>query len=401
MKIINIFLYIVKFPYNVILLWYRKYFYKKYSRGNYIIKKYVLKEKTFFFRMHKFLSIENFSIRSIILIVKLDLLYSYSAYINNAFKYYAVRTLNLSKKLEVRVKSGEIIVSIIIPTYKNRKKLFMCIESILRYNFKYNFEIIVVDDYDLDINKPYFIGKSIKCIKNKKNLGFIKSCNLGAENAIGKYLYFLNDDTIILNQNTIDSLVDRVESDNKIGLVGSKVLLNHKNLQEAGCLTFNTGDCWQYGKNEDKDQDLYNYSCEVDYCSGCSLLIPKKLFDKIKFNEIYLPAYYEDVDLAFSVRSMGYKVVYEPKSSLIHMEGSSTGTANTTGDVKKYQYINKEKFYTKWKISIKDKIKKKEILNSKIDRSIVLIVDDLVPDENRDAGSFLPLFFIEYYLKKN
>ena len=409
MKIINIFLYIVKFPYNIILTWYRKYFFKKYSSSHYVIKKYLLNEKNFFFKIHKFLIIKNFSIRSILFSIKLNLLHFYSAYINNIkkySKYYAGGTLNytksnLYKKFEVPVKSGEIIVSIIIPTYKNRKKLFMCIESILRYNFKYNFEIIVVDDYNLDIHKPYFIGKSIKCIKNKKNLGFIKSCNLGAENAIGKYLYFLNDDTIILNQNTIDSLVDRVESDSKIGLVGSKVLLNHKNLQEAGCLTFNTGDCWQYGKNEDKDQDLYNYSCEVDYCSGCSLLIPKKLFDKIKFNEIYLPAYYEDVDLAFSVRSMGYKVVYEPKSSLIHMEGSSTGTANTTEDVKKYQYINREKFYKKWKISIKDKIKKKEILNSKIDRPVVLIIDDLVPDENRDAGSFLPLFFIEYYLKKN
>ena len=66
--------------------------------------------------------------------------------------------------------------------------------------------------------------------------------------------------------------------------MGSKVLLGNSVLQEAGCLTFDTGDCWQYGKNDNQDADLYNYSCEVDYCSGCSLLIKKKLFDKIEFD---------------------------------------------------------------------------------------------------------------------
>ena len=417
MKIINIFLYIIRFFYSVFISFYRWMILKFSQDYHTLLKKKILDKKSFFYNMHYFLIIKNFSVRAIFYNMRgtiLDHKYEYyqirlrhfvgyyearlvELYSNNFYKFKK----NISRQLNVKKQSRDIIVSIIIPTYKNRKKLYSCLASILEYNYKYGFEIIVIDDYNISHFQPHFIGNSIKCIKNKKNLGFIRSCNLGAKNAIGKYLYFLNDDTIIIGPETINSLIDRAESDSDIGLVGSKVLLGNSVLQEAGCLTFDTGDCWQYGKNDNQDADLYNYSCEVDYCSGCSLLIKKKLFDKIEFDEIYIPAYYEDVDLAFTVRDMGYKVVYEPKSALIHMEGSSSGIANTAESVKKYQYINKEKFYKKWKISIKDKIKKKEILNSKIDRPVVLIIDDLVPDENRDAGSLLPLFFIEYYLKKN
>ena len=72
---------------------------------------------------------------------------------------------------------------------------------------------------------------------------------------------------------------------------------------------------------------------EVDYISGAAILIPRKLWEQIGgFDERFAPAYYEDTDLAFEVRKAGYRVVYQPRSKVVHFEGISNGTdVNGTG----------------------------------------------------------------------
>ena len=64
------------------------------------------------------------------------------------------------------------------------------------------------------------------------------------------------------------------------------------------------------------------------------------------FDERYAPAYYEDTDLAFQARQLGYKVVYQPDSVVVHFEGISSGTDLSQG-TKSYQVTNKEKFFNK------------------------------------------------------
>ena len=398
-KIIKILILTVKISYNLFLIFYRAVI-LKYLKSPHLFIKSKISKNYFFKKIHEFLLIENFSIRNYLSEGKEIFTFQFFILRSKLFDFGKINIdQNHLLKGSSNISQEEIIFSIIIPTYKNRKKLHMCLQSIVKQKFNYFYEIIVVDDYDKSKLPPTFLGKTIKCIKNKKNLGFIGSCNLGAENARGKYLYFLNDDTLMLNADTINSLIETADQDSKIGIVGSKILLNRSSLQEAGCLTFETGECYQFGKYQNKDEDLYNFVTEPDYCSGCSLLIPRYLFNEIKFDSRYSPAYYEDVDLAFSVRSLGYKVVYQPRSSLLHFEGSSTDI-NSENDVKQYQYKNKKIFYQKWAYEIKNNKKEQEILSSKFRKPIVIIIDDQIPDENRDAGSFLPLFFIEYYLKK-
>ena len=65
------------------------------------------------------------------------------------------------------------------------------------------------------------------------------------------------------------------------------------------------------------------------------------------FDETFVPAYYEDSDLAFEVRKHGYKVVYQPLSVVVHFEGISNGTDLSSGQ-KAYQVANQSKFYEKW-----------------------------------------------------
>lgn len=307
----------------------------------------------------------------------------------------------LKKKISLNMNLENAEISIIIPIYKKRFNLFRCLESLSKSNLKLPFEVIIIDDFP-NAKKPFFIDDQIKYIKNVSNLGFLKSCNKGSEKANGKFFYFLNDDTIILNEKTILKLYQRIKSDDFIGIVGSKVLYPNLLIQEAGCVTFSDGNCYQIGNLQNKHQDDYNYYKEVNYVSGCSLFIRAKLFFKTKFDEMYMPGYYEDVDLAFTVRKENYKVVYEPESEIIHCEGSSAGTDLNVG-MKRFQNINKEKFFRKWENYLINNLIRSNISSldaSFLNQRIIIFIDDLLPDENRDAGSFIPLFLIKYYQEK-
>ena len=92
------------------------------------------------------------------------------------------------------------------------------------------------------------------------------------------------------------------------------------------------GSAWNYGKFDDPARPEYSYRREVDYVSGAALMVPRDLFWEVGgFDEHYLPAYYEDVDLALAVREAGRSVVFQPLSQIVHHEGATSGTDLTSG----------------------------------------------------------------------
>jgi glycosyltransferase involved in cell wall biosynthesis len=130
----------------------------------------------------------------------------------------------------------------------------------------------------------------------------------------------------------------------------------------------------------------------VDYCSGASLLIPRFLWDQLGgFDEHYLPAYYEDTDLAFRVRAVGKRVVYQPESVVIHYEGISHGTDTGSG-VKAHQVENQKKFFARWQHELErnhleNGINPFRARDRSIRKKTLLVVDHYVPQPDRDAGS--------------
>ena len=106
---------------------------------------------------------------------------------------------------------------------------------------------------------------------------------------------------------------------------------------------------WNYGRGQSADKPEFNYVKEVDYISGCSIMIRTALWREIGgFDERFAPAYCEDSDLAFAVRAHGYKVLYQPDSVVVHYEGVSNGTDLSAGQ-KQYQIENQKKLYQKWR----------------------------------------------------
>lgn len=298
-------------------------------------------------------------------------------------------------------------VSIIIPVYNQIDYTYACLASILENTHDISYEIIIADDVSTDATKELSkFAENIIISRNEVNLGFLKNCNNAAKLAKGQYIMFLNNDTKVC-RNWLYWLVELMDRDVQAGMAGSKLLYPDGKLQEAGGIIWSDGSGWNYGRNDDPDKCQYNYVRETDYISGAAIIIRHELWKKIGgFDERFAPAYCEDSDFAFEVRKAGYKVLYQPKSEVIHFEGVSNGTdVNGTG-LKRYQVENSVKLKEKWKDEFKNQFENtggSNIFKARErsrNRKIILFVDHYVPTFDKDAGSRTTFQYIKLLIKK-
>jgi GT2 family glycosyltransferase/glycosyltransferase involved in cell wall biosynthesis len=284
----------------------------------------------------------------------------------------------------------EVEVSIIIPVFNQFQFTHACLASLKTVEERSRFEVIVVDDCSTDETAelvPQMEG--VIYLRNETNSGFIASCNRGAAQARGKYLFFLNNDTIV-KPDWLTALLDTFAEDPRAGIVGSKLVYPDGRLQEAGGIIWRDASGWNYGKFDDPGKPEYNYLREVDYCSAAALMIPKSLFQKVGgFDERYAPAYYEDTDLSFKARKDGYKVLYQPLSEIIHYEGVTGGTDLSTG-TKKHQDINRVTFAETWATELMERPATGDLTSltqPPPGGKNILVIDHHLPMPDKDSGS--------------
>jgi GT2 family glycosyltransferase len=295
-------------------------------------------------------------------------------------------------------------VSVIIPVFNNFLYTFNCIKSLLENTEDVEYEVIVIDDASTDNTRDVLKGiPNIRLVANKENLGFIQACNIGSRVAKSDYLVFLNNDTKV-TKGWLKALLETAQEDRSVGIVGAKLIYPNGKLQEAGGIVWSDGSAWNYGRNDDPEKPEYNYLREVDYCSGACILVRKDLFDQVNgFDIRYSPAYNEDSDLAFTLRSLGYKTMYQPRAEIIHFEGTTAGTDTTEG-IKKYQEINRGKFIEKWKtILVSDHLPPgKDVFLAKErnhkDTKRMLFIDHYVPTYDKDAGSVRMYEYLKIFI---
>ncbi|NNJ77995.1 MAG: glycosyltransferase [Xanthomonadales bacterium] len=302
--------------------------------------------------------------------------------------------------------SDDPVVSIVIPVFNQWVYTTACLSSLAQTRCRTRFEVIVVDDASSDgsfENLQQIEG--VTAIRNDENLGFIGSCNRGAEHARGDFIVMLNNDTQVLD-GWLDALLDTFEQFPDTGLAGARLVYPDGRLQEAGGIVFNDGSGWNYGKFDDPDRPEYRYTREVDYCSGACIALRAPLFRELDgFDGHYAPAYYEDTDLAFRVRARGLKVRVNANATVVHHEGVTSGTDEATG-TKRYQAVNREKFLERWKDELAkhpDPIvnpdDRPEIRRARDHRlkGRVLVIDAYTPEPDQDSGSVRLVYLLKCF----
>ncbi len=298
-------------------------------------------------------------------------------------------------------------VSIVIPVFNKVEFTKRCLESIFKNVHYEHYEVIIVDNESSDGTREFITElcsheSRVKYIRNETNLGFVDACNIGARNADGDYILLLNNDTEV-NLDWLEALLDFADKTPECGALGSKLIYPDGRLQEAGGITFSDGNGWNYGRGDDPDYPKFNFVREVDYISGASLMVRRSLWDKIGgLDTRYAPAYCEDADLCFAVRDLGYKVFYQPRSSLVHYEGITSGT-NLNEGFKKFQIINRPKFAEKWRAKLVEQYpndpRNVEKASARGIEKRIFVTDPVLPMFDRAAGS-LHLFNILKILRK-
>lgn len=282
-------------------------------------------------------------------------------------------------------------VSIVIPVYNQFEFTYHCVQSIIKNSGDITYEIIIANDCSTDLTTQIEkILPGVNCITNEKNLRFLLNCNNAAKHAKGQYVLFLNNDTQV-QPNWLEPLVTLIESADDIGMVGSKLIYPDGLLQEAGGILWKDGSAWNFGNRQNPALPQFNYVKQVDYISGAAIMLSRALWEEIGgFDETFVPAYCEDSDLAFTVRKMGYRVMYQPLSVVVHFEGVSNGTDTASGQ-KQYQVVNAKKFREKWAEELNKHPENGENVFQARDYSFgkktLLMVDHYVPQFDKDAGS--------------
>lgn len=180
-------------------------------------------------------------------------------------------------------------------------------------------------------------------IRHTENLGFVRNCNLASTHCTGGYLCFLNSDTIV-QYDWLDILFETLIT-RKAGVVGPAFISPEKVLMECGSIVYSDGHTDPLGRLEPFDH-RFQFINEVDFISGACILLSTELFQRVgKFDELFSPGYYEDVDLCFKISQLGYPVLVVPDVRVIHHVGSSLPLSERQA----ISELNRKKFAGRWK----------------------------------------------------
>jgi GT2 family glycosyltransferase len=285
-------------------------------------------------------------------------------------------------------------VSVVIPVFNKWDVTRRCLESLVRCDPDVALQVIVVDDGSTDQTPAAVAGlPGIDVVRNGTNAGFVDSCNRGALLGRAPFLLFLNNDTEVAGD-ALRALLARARSDDRIAVVGSKLVYPDGRLQEAGGIIWSDAGGWNYGRDDSPLRPEYNFARDVDYVSGASMLVRADVFTALGgFDRRFAPGYYEDADLCFAVRARGMRVVYEPRSCVTHYEGATSGTDLSSG-MKRFQVVNQLSFRSKWAEvlvsahAVPDAAGVRRAARARAGSgNAILVVDSYVPMYDREAGS--------------
>lgn len=222
----------------------------------------------------------------------------------------------------------EKLLSIITINYNGLKDTCELIESLPADDE--SLEVIVVDNASTQDEASEIENRfpHVMVIRSAENLGFAGGNNLGIQAAHGKYLFFLNNDTIIHQPSAISHLIKRLESSDEIGMVCPKIRFcwGSQPIQYAGYtpLSYITLRNKPIGCGEE-DHGQYDTAHPTPYAHGAAMMIKREVVEKAGLMPECYFLYYEELDWSVMIRRAGYEIWYEPACTVYHKESQTTG----------------------------------------------------------------------------
>ena len=231
-------------------------------------------------------------------------------------------------------------VSIIVVNWNTRDVTCNCLESVFRQTKDVGFEVILIDNASSDgsverIRKDF---PQVTLIANDGNRGFAAANNQGMGIAKGRYVLLLNPDTIILDE-AVQKTIAFADSFTDIGVVGCQVWLNDSEIQQT-CFSFpSVGSLFlqETGLRKIAPRSRLlgwsNYGwwdrtsqMDVDVISGMFMLVRHEVIDKVGMMDEAYYVYAEETDWCFRVHNAGWRCVFTPIASIVHLDGGSKST---------------------------------------------------------------------------
>ncbi len=261
-------------------------------------------------------------------------------------------------------------LSIVVVNFNSGKLLRRCLDSAYQNLKGLSFEIIVVDNGSID-GSPRMVTQEfpqVRLICNKTNAGFARAVNQGIRASRGRYVLIVNPDVVFLNKG-FKELIRYMDSNPRVGIAGPKVYDDEtKRSVQLSCRRFPSPMNYLFSRYSlltrlfpnnpfsrrflltDWSHDAIR---EVDWVSGCCMLVRRELLEKLGLFDEGYPLFFEDVDLCFRARNAGWKVVYFPGAEIAHFVGSVRAQMPFRNVIKRHQGLWRfyKKFYCKHKIA--------------------------------------------------
>jgi GT2 family glycosyltransferase len=232
-------------------------------------------------------------------------------------------------------------LSVVVVNYNVKHFLEQCLCSVQKSitASKIQAEIIAIDNHSRDNSVAYLkpLFPCVRFISNNQNVGFAKACNQGYKMSTGKYVLFLNPDTIV-PEDCFSNCLSFFETHNDAGAVGVKMLDGRGCLLKESKRAFPSPvtslfKLFGFARLFPKSKTFSRYHLghldenknhEVDVLAGAYVMVRRDLLDQLGgFDEVFF-MYGEDVDLSYRIQKMGFKNYYIAESSILHFKGEST-----------------------------------------------------------------------------
>jgi GT2 family glycosyltransferase len=272
--------------------------------------------------------------------------------------------------------SKKVDLSVITVSNNTKKLMKDCLGSIYQKAGKAPFEVFVYDQRSID-GTPEMIERKfpqVHLLKNRKNIGFGPSNNVAMKKAKGRYMLLLNSDTIIIQKNIFDEMVNWMDKHSKVGISSCALINPDGSMQGSGGYfpSLFRVFAWMFFIDDIpivdrlikpyhpmhawspiyKGENYFKKAHRQDWITGAFFLIRKDVVEDIGYFDDDYFAYVEEVDYCYRASKKGWEAWYLPKWKTVHYGQATTGSEFATINELKNLKLFYKKHQPHWKLPI-------------------------------------------------